>query len=332
MRRTVEGVGVTPPKPIVPGKVCLVTAGCVSRQFRLAPNRKTLKILWKCFAAACDKFAGRIEMHAFQMMSNHYHLLLTDVKGVLPEFMEWLDSLIARSLNALRGVSGKNFEGYSFQVIDPDDTDRILRAAVYILCNPCKAHLVSRCKHWKGVSSYGMKFGASKTVKTPALGMWTGKVAHLRSDKSARSGRAKYARTKIPEESTIVLHRPPGFDHLTDAQLDKMLKNALTVEEEELIAIRKRKTIEVTGWDEVTCQHWAQMPGSSRELFDRNPDVAASTEERRERLEREVREFRAAYYAALRRFKAGEHDVEFPYGTWLLVQRYGRRCAPPPDC
>lgn len=104
-----------------------------------------------------------------------------------------------RSLNALRTDSGKNFEGYSFQVMDPDDADRILRAAVYILCNPCKAHLVSRCEHWKGVWSCGRKFGATKTATTPALGLWTGKLAHLRNDKSARSGRARYARTKIPE-------------------------------------------------------------------------------------------------------------------------------------
>jgi hypothetical protein len=39
-------------------------------------------------------------------MSNHFHLTLTDTKGCLPDLMEYLDSLLARALNALHGTTG----------------------------------------------------------------------------------------------------------------------------------------------------------------------------------------------------------------------------------
>jgi REP element-mobilizing transposase RayT len=37
-------------------------------------------------------------IHEYKVMSNHYHLVLTDVRGQLPEFMGWLNKYVAKAI------------------------------------------------------------------------------------------------------------------------------------------------------------------------------------------------------------------------------------------
>lgn len=103
-------------------------------------------------------------------MSNHAHFCITDNKGVLPSFVEKMNSLIARQLNALRGEKGTNFEkGYSD--LDILDSDSLADLCAYTLANPCEAGLVSTAAAWKGVSTYHMEYNKPFTVKRPNCGM-----------------------------------------------------------------------------------------------------------------------------------------------------------------
>ena len=43
---------------------------------------------------------------AYAIMSNHYHLLGTDIGQCLPDFVRDLNSLLSRQLNAMRGIKG----------------------------------------------------------------------------------------------------------------------------------------------------------------------------------------------------------------------------------
>lgn len=299
--------------------------------FRFVPKRRVRNMLNYCLRVTAAAFEGKIELHEFMFMSNHLHLLLTDVGGVLPRFMRSLDSLISRNLNPIRGLTGKNFEGYSSQVIDPDDHDRLVQAAVYVLCNPCQAHLVSRSRHWKGTSSLRLRYGEPSVVKQPADGMYASKLAHLRGGKSTRSGRASYAgRSKAPAEAGLILHRLPGFGRreLSDDKVRSLVLARLDAEERRLIAQRRSTGSSVLGWRHVEAAHFNQLPSKSRELFDRSPTYAASTPERRERAQHRRESFLRHYYEALDSFIAGVRDAVFPHGTWLMVQRYNVRCHP----
>ncbi|MBL4686884.1 MAG: hypothetical protein JKY37_19975 [Nannocystaceae bacterium] len=126
-------------------------------------------------------------------MSNHVHLVLTDIKGCLPDFMRDLDSLLSRALNSKRGITGKNFEGYQAQGVQ--DPERLIEHAVYTLDNACKANLVSRSKHWRGVSSRNLKYGNTVRIARPKMSLWAEKQIHLGRGKSRRSGRASYPPT-----------------------------------------------------------------------------------------------------------------------------------------
>ncbi len=290
-----------------------------------------------CLRAAATDFVGQIKLHEFLFLSNHFHLLLTDVAGVLPAFMAKLNGLISSNLNAMRGTTGRNFEGYTMQVLDPDDLERQLEAAVYILNNAANAHLVTRCKHWKATSSFSLKYGELSSSAKPAYGIWARKLEHLNRRESQRSGRAKYGgRSKYPSEAGLTLHPLPGHD-LEDGADGVELQRArqavmekLALAEDELIEERRSSGIRVVSWRKAQSMHFNTMPAKGRELFGKNPMFACSTRERREAARLRIEAFYVAYSGALERFNAGERDVEFPRGTWLMVQRHNAR-VPPPD-
>ena len=58
----------------------------------------------KCLGEACTK--SKWVVHAYILMSNHYHLALETPKGNLVEGMRWLQSTFANRYNRLRGENG----------------------------------------------------------------------------------------------------------------------------------------------------------------------------------------------------------------------------------
>ncbi len=326
---------VTPARFVLPGSVALVTAQSVCRLFRFVPNRRVVQMIDFCLRGVATDFEGEIKLHEFLFMSNHFHLLLTDVAGVLPAFMGKLNSLISSNLNAMRGTTGRNFEGYSVQLLDPDDLERQVEAAVYTLNNAASAHLVTRCKHWKATSSFGLEYGEASFSAKPAFGIWASKLDHLSRRESRRSGRAAYGgRSKYPSRASLTLHPLPG-QPLNEGDVDEQrtlrqrVKDTLERAEDDLIELRRAEGIRVVGWRKVQSAHFNTMPAQGRELFGTNPTFACSTEERREAARVRMEAFYAAYQDALKKFNAGQRNVEFPRGTWLMVQRHNVRLAPP---
>ena len=111
----------TPPRQVKKSTTYFVTCRCVSRTFRLVPTDKVTKLVEYCLALCA--FLTGIRLHAYCFMSNHYHLVLTDVRGLLPDFMMRLNALLSRNLNAIRGWNGTNFEKGLRPSLSPTDAD-----------------------------------------------------------------------------------------------------------------------------------------------------------------------------------------------------------------
>lgn len=318
----------TPPRQIHPGQLCFVTVRAVNRCYRFAPSRRTLEILWYCFARTLHKYRGSIEAHEFLWMSNHYHLVLTDRGGCLPRFMEELNSLMARALNALHGIQGTAIEkGYNLVATDDG---KLLEHCVYTLANPCSAHLVERCHQWKGVSSRRLEYGAPITVTRPKHGLWGGPCRHVERSASQSSKRALYGgRSKLPQEVALVLTRPPIMPELSDAQLREYIRERLHERERALSDDRRARKQRVMGWAAVTKVSFRAFPGQTEERFGTVPSYSADTPAARYSAWERRREFLERYYDALRRFVGGEWTAEFPLGTWLMKIRFGAQCPLP---
>src|ERR1700722_14996170 len=89
------------PRRIVPGETYLLTRRCSQRAFRLRPCPETNGIFMYCLAFAMQRTGVRL--HAACVMSNHHHLVVTDPRGVLPDFLRELHRLTAKAMNAFQG-------------------------------------------------------------------------------------------------------------------------------------------------------------------------------------------------------------------------------------
>ena len=307
----------------------------MGRSFRFVPTEKVTETLLFVLAYTCSKF--EVSVHEVVYMSNHYHLLMTAHSKCLPDFMEQLNSLASRALNALRGISGTNFEkGYS--LVEPQDDKKVLEHAIYTLTNPCASDLVTKARQWKGVTTTRMRYGDELLLRKPNYGLWTPnkatkvhksakkrKLAEKRRRRDARTP-SKRDRSKIPKTAKLRLVRPPVRPELSDDELRDLVLEGVAEREVVLEGVRAKAGKKVLKMRNVRAQHWAAMPGPEA-MFGTRPTVSATDKWKRIAALQRNKEFENAYAKARGRWLADEKDVEFPAGTWLMCRRYAAQCA-----
>jgi putative transposase len=319
---------VTPPRYNVPGQTVWVTVQAVGRSFRFVPTVQVRESIDFLFALLATKYG--LEVHEFLFMSNHFHLVATDPRGVISDFLCEFDSMLSRQLNALRGTTGTNFEREP-GILAIADSGGIIEKAIYTLCNPLVAHLVKHLREWKASSSFGLEYGESVTFARPKCGLWTETRRPERKGKHPSRWRLKYrGRSKAPETARLTLVRPKAMLELDDEELRRYIRDRVAEREEELIEERRRTKTQVVGWLGVIAQHYLAMPSTPRVLFQRRPRVAGSNPGACAILLETLERFVHAYRLALAAFKAGERSSVFPYGTLQMVRRYDVACATAP--
>ena len=129
------------PRCVLAGTTYLVTRRCIGRRFLLRPDRAFNELFVYCLGLAAQERGLRL--HALCVMSNHYHLVLTDVRGALPEFMRALNRAVAMSVKRLRGWDEVVFEpNVPYSAVALSGTAEMLDKAAYTVLNPVSAELV----------------------------------------------------------------------------------------------------------------------------------------------------------------------------------------------
>ena len=84
-------------------------------------------------------------LHAYVIMSNHYHLAVETPEGNLVEGMRWLQGTFGIRFNALRGERGHVFQS-RYKSLLIEEGRPLLGQVNYIHLNPVRAGLVTVAK------------------------------------------------------------------------------------------------------------------------------------------------------------------------------------------
>lgn len=142
----------TAPVCRLPGTLYFISRRVLLRMLLLLPDpviNRILSYLLGRYAARYD-----IVIHGYVFMSNHFHLLVTDTRGLLSKFLQAFMSGTARAINSYRGRWENlwSTDGPSCCIVPPTGVDAS-RRLVYIHKNPVAAGLVSSAKKWPGLIS-----------------------------------------------------------------------------------------------------------------------------------------------------------------------------------
>jgi len=101
-----------------------------------------------------------VEIHAYCLMTNHYHILIRTREANLPEVMQYLNSVYARKVNIDMCRDGPLLRGRFKSVLIADD-EHLLCVSRYIHLNPLEAGLIDQMddSQW---SSYPYYIGMVK--------------------------------------------------------------------------------------------------------------------------------------------------------------------------
>jgi len=127
-----------PRKPLIrcPEFPYHITNRSNNREFFYIESAALWPIFLKCFRQMTDQF--RCQVHAFVLMSNHYHLLVSTPDSNIGEAMKYLHREVAREVNRRTGRINHFFGGrYKWSVIH--DENYYWNAVKYIFRNPVRA-------------------------------------------------------------------------------------------------------------------------------------------------------------------------------------------------
>ncbi len=319
------------PRNLHPNTTVFATCRCVHQSFRLVPKPIVRRIVDFCFGVVSTRYREEtgMQFYEFEFISTHYHLVANNGTGCISDFLQDLNALIARELNALRGKSGAFFDrDPGIQTVVGDG--RVFRHCVYTLANAVAAVIVHKTAHWKGSNSLRMEYGKDYVVAKPRVGLWSKKVQHKHRKGSQDSRRADFAdRSKLPDTAVLMLDRPPIMPELSDAELRAKICEALAEKEAELAEKRAGKP--VLGMKAALEIDWRTVPNDGEELFGRQPNFSTETVSQRIEMKRLRKSFPHQYADALARWNAGERDVVFPAGTVRMRLRHNVATEPIPD-
>jgi hypothetical protein len=319
------------PRNLYPNTTVYATCRCVHRSYRLVPTDVVRRVVDYCFAIVSTRYRKKcgMQFYEFEFLSTHYHLVASNAGGRITDFLQDLNALIARELNAVRGRSGAFFDRQpGIQTVLGEE--KVFEHCVYTLANAVSAGIVRSTKQWKGSNSRRLEYAKEYVGARPRVGLWSKKVQHKHRRSSQRSGRAAFAdRCTLPETAILVLDRPPIMPELSDAELRARIRGALEVREQEVAKQRAGKP--VLGMKAVLKIHWSTVPRDGEELFGLNPTLSTDTLEQRIAIKVLRKEFIREHEEALARWNAGERNVVFPAGTVRMRLRHKVATEPIPD-
>ena len=299
------------PRQLLRNSTYLLTRRCSERRFFLRPSSLTNQIALYCMALAAEKTG--VKVHAFCWLSNHAHWIVSDPDSRLPEFMQLMLSLVARTLNASYGRWENLWEGggSSYSAVRLESPESALAKLIYVLANPVDAGLVRHAHDWPGLWSAPRDMIADPlTVVRPSI--------FFRKEDDGGA---------LPLEASLRLERLPGFDHLSDDQLRALIQERFAAREAEIHQEFKTQGRSFVGRKGVLACKPTDSPDTKEQRRGLDPRIAEPDPDLRKLALCRLLDFWADYRVAWLRLRAHAAGVVFPRGTYHLRRFLGVACA-----
>lgn len=271
------------------------------------------QIFWYCLSVAAHKYGIRV--HVAVLMSTHFHYVVTDVFGFLPDFRREFHRMLAQCTKAFRGWPEEVLNKAPTGEHEPVTAEALVTQMAYAIANPSEAGAVRYSKDWPGAKTLVSDIG-SRIVRTPRPDY------HLDADNEDWPEVAE-----LPIDMPDLLIEEYGS---VEAAREAIAREVHRLEQE------ARRKLEAEGSKFAGVRRVLRTPHTKRatsveEFGARNPTFAAAGDlEAARRAIRVRRAFNAAYDEALAKWTAGDRSAVFPAGTWWMRVHHGVVCRPPP--
>ena len=298
----------TEPRPYLPGETYLVTRRCTQRQFLLLPSEIVAQVFMYCLAVAAA--LSGVEVHGFAVLSNHYHLLVSDPEARLPVFLHWLNMHVSKLLNVKYRRGETLWSSAPPSVVRLEDAADVLDKLVYTITNPVSSLLVRRASRWPGLLSLPQDL-------------------LVRTYEAERPDFFFREEGPTPVKAALTLTKPPALRHLSDEDYRALVSEKVREREERIQKEAKDAGDRFLGLRKLRKQCTTDTPGSARPSRALNPRLACKDKWRRIEALRRLVGFGEAYRQAFRAWVQGIRSVCFPHGTYAMRVYHGASCAPP---
>jgi REP element-mobilizing transposase RayT len=304
--------GVSAPRLVLPGSTVLVTRRTARRHHLFAPDDAMRALFIYVLAVCAAKFG--ILVHAAVLMSTHEHLVVTDPRGVLPDFLRELHRLVALGTKVLRRWEGAVWDSEKTSVVRLLSPQAIVEKIAYCMANAVAAGLVRRASDWPGLTTLPEQLGeAVLSAARPTVFF----------DPNS---------PQWPETVRVALTLPPFLEgQMSVEEFQRQVVAELARQEQDARQEVAKAGRTFLGADHCRRTSSYRRARSFEPLRDRNPTFAVGRGNREGFFAavEELRVFRAAYREALQLWRLGVRDVAFPGGTWAMKRLHSASVAPP---
>jgi len=299
---------------IGPGTTWALSRRTTRRYFLLNPDqsRELERCYWYCLGLAAQRFG--VVVHAGCLMSTHSHEVVTDVRGVLPRFLQEFHRLLALTTKAFRGWPGEVFDKRSTGQHVLLTAEATIEALAYLISNPVEAGAVRYAKDWPGAHTLPRDIGTRAVkVKRP--------THYFNPDNSS-----------WPDVVELQLEMPTALELDYGAELAQTrIAERVRQREHRAWQESKRTGMAFVGARRVLRQAPTKRARSYEAFGSLDPRFAAAGHRGAAvHAVRRLRAFNAQYDKALAAWTSGKRSVSFPPGTWWMRVCHGARCGPAP--
>ncbi|WP_437573463.1 transposase [Sorangium sp. So ce887] len=295
------------PREIAHGATYMITRRVLRRHLLFRPDAAITQLLIYALVVAARRYG--LQVHALCAMSTHLHLIVTDVTGVLPRFLQFFHRIVALGTKVLRTWEGPVWDHEAPSVVRLLTRAAMVEKIAYVLANPVAAGLVRHAREWPGakvdVGELGrgvLRAARPSVYLDPENPLW-------------------------PDEVTLPLSLPPAIEQDSAEGFLQEVAAELERQEAQAHAEMQQHGRCFLGAEQASKISPYERATSFEALRERNPTFAVGREQGDAwRIAgAAVRAFRASYRAALEQWHTGVRSVVFPAGTWWMRTFHGAR-------